>query len=454
LPKLKHYFAHAIASTLCAFTMMPAAAQNAATQEIAAPQQERPAWAPKGMGPALLFDAGTGDVLFEDRAGEAWYPASLTKMMTAFVVFKKIRDNQLRLDQQIVVSEQASAQAPSKVGVPPGKTVSVDWALQAVLVYSANDMAWVLAEAASGSVPAFATEMNEAAKAMGMTASHFVNPNGLFDPRQVTSARDMGVLAAVMLKEYPQHAKYFDQDYLKLGQRRLANRNALLREMPDADGMKTGFVCNSGFNLVASASRNGRRLMAVVLGSKSGQARMLAAKAMLEHGLSTTPQTTKPIATVTNVNAGLSGPVDMTPVTCPRKNPVLLADVDNLAGWSVALGPTYENPDVADIALRDYMTSPAGRIAPARGGVVRLAVEPQFSAMMWGMDQAQSEGLCTSFRAQGTSCNVNTPAFLDAVKASAEAQKQAVQAKRKRTVAQGSDVAPRQKKKPRKKKRK
>ena len=241
-------------------------------------------------GPTLLFDALTGEVLSQERAGEPWYPASLTKLMTAYIIFQKLRDGSLKIDQQIVVSEKAHLQEPSKIGIPTGKTVSVDFALQALLVYSANDMAYVLAEAASGNYERFADEMNAVAKNLGLSASHFVNPNGLFDPRHITSARDIGVLAAVIVNEFPQHAHYFSQDSMAVGKRRLANRNSLIRIMPEADGMKTGFVCNSGFNLVASATRNGRKLIAVVFGAKSGGNRAIIAKGLLEQGFAMLPQ--------------------------------------------------------------------------------------------------------------------------------------------------------------------
>ena len=180
--------------------------------------------------------------------------------MTAYIVFKKLKAGSLRLDQKILVSPLAASQEPSKIGMRPGSTISVDLALQTLLVYSANDMAYVLAEGANGTVFNFVQEMNATAQKLGLNATHFVNPNGLFDPRQLTSARDIGVLAAVIISEFPEHGRYFSQQHVAIGKRKLMNRNSLIRTMPEADGMKTGFVCNSGFNLVASATRGGRRL--------------------------------------------------------------------------------------------------------------------------------------------------------------------------------------------------
>src|SRR5207237_1149584 len=188
------------------------------------------------------------------RAGEPWYPASLTKLMTAYVVFQKIKAGALKLDQKITVSELAARQPPSKLGLAAGSTITVDLALQALLVYSANDMAYVLAEAAAGSAQHFVEEMNRAASGLGLSGTYFANPNGLFDPRQVISARDIGTLAATILREFPEHAHYFSQPFVAVGNRKLLNHNMLLRQMKIVDGMKTGFICNSGYNLVVSAS--------------------------------------------------------------------------------------------------------------------------------------------------------------------------------------------------------
>ena len=164
-------------------------------------------------------------------------------------------------------------------------------------------------------------------KALGLSATHFVNPNGLFDPRHISSARDIGVLAAVIVNEFPQHAHYFSQDYLAVGKRRLANRNSLIRIMPEADGMKTGFVCNSGFNLVASATRNGRKLIAVVMGAKSGGGRAIKAKEMLEQGFASCPQPGRhKVAEIVNLPQGAIVPTDMTTGVCKTKSPVQLAD--------------------------------------------------------------------------------------------------------------------------------
>jgi D-alanyl-D-alanine carboxypeptidase len=386
-------------------------------------------------GPSLLFDAQTGEVLAQERAGEPWYPASLTKLMTAYIVFQKLRDGSLKLDQQITVSEIAHSQEPSKIGIPTGKTVSVDFALQALLVYSANDMAYVLAEAASGSRDRFADDMNAVAKTLGLSASHFVNPNGLFDPRHVTSARDIGVLAAVIVNEFPQHAHYFSQDFLAVGKRKLANRNSLIRIMPDADGMKTGFVCNSGFNLVASATRNGRKLIAVVLGAKSGGNRAAIAKDLLEQGFAMTAQPGRhKVAEIVNLPQGAIVPADMTTGVCKAKSPVRLADGSDLAGWAISFG-TYDTMVKADMALRGRVLSPVGLGTRSAAGVVKLPEKAGFAAMLWNIPQADSLSLCTAYRAEGAHCDVMPPALVDQIAVYTKSTQPQV-----KPVAQGSEA--------------
>src|SRR5262245_17532278 len=171
-----------------------------------------------------------------------WHPASLTKLMTAYLTFKALGEGRLKLDQKIKVSWLAAQQPPSKIGIEGGGEVSVDFALQALLVHSANDMAVVLAEAVEGNLPSFVVAMNKTAKILGMSGKRFLNANGLHDPNHVSTARDLALLAKTIFDRYPQYRHYFDQEYMAVGKRKLANTNRLLRMMKEADGMKTGYV--------------------------------------------------------------------------------------------------------------------------------------------------------------------------------------------------------------------
>jgi D-alanyl-D-alanine carboxypeptidase len=367
-------------------------------------------------GPSVLFDPATQEVIAQDRAGEPWYPASLTKLMTAYVVFEKLRAGQLKLDQKIPVSALANAQPPSKIGVPAGQSVRVDFALQALLVYSANDMAFVLAEAASGSVPAFSAEMNAAARKLGMTGSHFVTPNGLFDPRNISTARDIAILASAILREFPEHDHYFSQETLRVGKRRLANRNSLLRQMPEADGMKTGFVCSSGFNLVATATRDGRRLGAVIMGAKSGKHRADLAEMLLVDGFSRPRTAGIRLDAIPNVITGGFVPADMTKQVCKWK-PVPLARAEDLGGWGISFG-NYESAVTADMALRGRMLSKSGISLPGMAGIIRLPEERGFAAAVWNLGQTDSEQACARYHAEKAPCAVIAPATLAGIAAS------------------------------------
>ena len=358
-------------------------------------------------GPSILFDPASGEVLSQDRAGEPWYPASLTKLMTAYVVFEKLKNGRLTLEQQIPVSELANSQPPSKIGVKVGGTVSVDFAVQALLVYSANDMAYVLAEASSGSIAGFASEMNAQARRLGMTGSHFVNPNGLFDPRHVSTARDIAILATALLRDFPERAHYYAQDSVGVGKRKLANRNSLIRQMPEADGMKTGFVCNSGFNLVATATHDGRKLGAVIFGANSGKHRADLAEMLLIDGFArATGQHTK-IASIANMKTGAVVPADMTKTVCKTK-PIALASSKEIGGWGISFG-SYESAETADMALRGRLLSSAGNSLTGTPGLIRLPGKGGYAAAMWNLDQQQSLAACALYRNEKAPCDVITP---------------------------------------------
>jgi D-alanyl-D-alanine carboxypeptidase len=236
----------------------------------------------------LLIDYETGKVLHSENSTQPWYPASVTKLMTAYVTLKAVKERRLALDTLLTVSPNAVAQAPSKMGFKAGTTVTVDNALKMLMVKSANDVAVVLAEGVSGSIEKFADDMNKAAARLGMVQTMYVNPNGLPADAQITSARDQAILARAILRELPEYELYWHISAIKFGRRTMRNYNTLIDRYPGADGMKTGFICASGFNLVASATRNGKRLIAVVLGAPSGPVRAVKAAQMLERGFQNT----------------------------------------------------------------------------------------------------------------------------------------------------------------------
>jgi D-alanyl-D-alanine carboxypeptidase len=282
----------------------------------------------------LVVEADTGKVLQADNATMPWYPASVTKIMTAYVTLKAVKEGRLSLDTVLTVSPVAASQSPSKMGFRPGIQVTVDNALKMMMVKSANDMAVVLAEGVGGSVDGFSGMMNQTAQKLGMTQTSYVNPNGLPADGQITSARDLAILARAVIRDLPEYEYFMHIPSIRYGRRVTQNFNKLIGRYPGADGFKTGFICASGYNLVASATRNGKRLIAVVLGASSGQARAVRAAQLLERGFGNGLGWLKPsLGTVDNLV-----PIDATPPNLrdemcngKRKRPATDEDADVVA---------------------------------------------------------------------------------------------------------------------------
>ncbi len=232
----------------------------------------------------LLIEASTGKVLHAENATYPWYPASVTKLMTAYTTLRAVKEKRLTFNTLLTMSRNAVAQQPTKMGFKLGTTLTVDNALKMLMVKSANDVAVAIAEGVGGSLEGFADLMNANARRLGMSQSHFINPNGLPSEGHVSSARDLGILARALFQEFPEAAPYWSIHSIRYGNRVMRNYNNLIDRYPGADGMKTGFICASGYNVVASATRNGRRLIAVVLGAYSGAVRAQKAGALLERG--------------------------------------------------------------------------------------------------------------------------------------------------------------------------
>jgi D-alanyl-D-alanine carboxypeptidase len=234
----------------------------------------------------LLIEAQTGKVLHAENATYPWYPASLTKLMTLYVTLQALREKRITGDTMVTVSARASSQAPAKMGFNAGTQLTLDNALKMLMVKSANDMAVTIAEGVSGSIEQFADDMNTTANRLGMVQSSYVNPNGLPADNQISSARDLGILARSLIRDFPEYSYYWHLPGIKFGKRITRNYNKLLTKYPGSDGMKTGYICASGFNLVATATRNGRQLIAVVLGAPSSAQRAEKAAQLLERGFS------------------------------------------------------------------------------------------------------------------------------------------------------------------------
>jgi D-alanyl-D-alanine carboxypeptidase len=295
----------------------------------------------------LVVEADTGKVLQADNATYPWYPASVTKLMTAYVTLKAVKDGRLTLDTLLTVSPVAASQSPSKMGFRPGIQVTVDNALKMMLVKSANDMAVVLAEGVGDSIDGFSAQMNQTAQRLGMTQSSYVNPNGLPADGQITSARDLAILARAIIRDLPEYEYFVHIPSIRYGRRVTQNFNKLIGRYPGADGFKTGFICASGYNLVASATRNGKRLIAVVLGASSGQMRAVRAAQLLERGFANNSLTwLRPsLGTVENLVPIDASPPNLRDEMCggKRKRPASDEDEETVANNAAGAASSGES---------------------------------------------------------------------------------------------------------------
>jgi D-alanyl-D-alanine carboxypeptidase len=233
---------------------------------------------------AVLMDASTNEILYEEQGTAIRHPASITKVMTLYLVFDALQSGRLHLDDQVYISPHAAYQKPSKLGLSPGRSISVEDAIRVVAVKSANDIAVALAEKIGGTEANFARMMTLKARQLGMRQTMFANASGLPDPAHFTSARDIAILSAALVRNHPDDYRYFSEQSFSYGRQRMANHNHLLGNVVGLDGIKTGFTVDSGFTLTASAIRGGRRLIAVVLGAPSSFSRNRDITAMLDAG--------------------------------------------------------------------------------------------------------------------------------------------------------------------------
>ncbi|MFA6154995.1 D-alanyl-D-alanine carboxypeptidase family protein [Mesorhizobium sp.] len=294
--------------------------------------------------PVVLFDLDSGRILQQQDAFKRWYPASLSKLMTAYVTFRALAAGEVHLDSPIKVTKHSAAEPPSKMGFKPGSVMRLDNALKMMLVKSANDIAMAVGENIGGSQAAFAERMNAEAARLGMNGTHFVNPNGLYSPDQYTTARDLAVLVMAIRREFPQYAPWFSIEGLAVGKKAIPNYNLLIGRYPGADGMKTGFVCSSGFNMIGSATRNGRTLVAVVLGEKSAVSRAEAAAKLLDQGFDTPAAGTVTVATLAPYGDTVSAN-DMHDDVCKKKAPQEQSEAPPAAAADAPKSPYREKLD-------------------------------------------------------------------------------------------------------------
>ncbi|MER9306972.1 D-alanyl-D-alanine carboxypeptidase family protein [Mesorhizobium sp. M0496] len=320
--------------------------------------------------PVVVFDLGSGKILQHQDAFKRWYPASLSKLMTAYVTFRAIAAGEVQLDSPIKVTKHSASEPPSKMGFKPGSVMRLDNALKMMLVKSANDIAMAVGENVGGSQAAFAERMNAEAIRLGMNGTHFVNPNGLYSPDQYTTARDLAVLVMAIRREFPQYASWFSIEGLAVGKKAIPNYNLLIGRYPGADGMKTGFVCPSGFNMIGSATRNGRTLVAVVLGEKSAVTRAETAAKLLDQGFDTPAAGSATVTTLAPYGDTVS-PNDMHDEVCKKKAPQEQSEAPPVVAKDVPKSPYQKKldhvPTLVAVGLGGA-TGPAPKAVLDQGG--------------------------------------------------------------------------------------
>ncbi len=307
--------------------------------------------------PRIVVDVTTGKILEHQEAFQKWYPASLTKMMTAYTVFRAIKAGRVKLESPVVMSKKSTAQPASKIYLKPGDWLTLDGALKIMLVKSANDVSYAIGEQVSGSMPAFVDEMNREAARIGMSSSRFINANGLPGKGQYTTARDLALLAVAIKQEFPEYGHYFAVEAVSTGKREYGNYNLLIGRFAGADGMKTGFICASGFNQVSSATRKGRSVVSIVLGADSLSGRADLSADLLEKGLATRPVGSNTLANLRPYGEARDSVVDISKEICSGKGKKTRSETKDEAGRNKLKSPYIrENPGPLDVELVTIVT--------------------------------------------------------------------------------------------------
>ncbi len=338
---------------------------------------------------SIVVDEATGQILSQSNADVETYPASLTKMMTLYLTFEALQRGKITLNQSLPVSADAASEPPTKLGLVPGDTITVSQAIRGMIIKSANDAAVVIAEALGGSVDGFAQKMNAKALALGMTRSYFRNPNGLPDPGQHTTARDLARLAMALYRDFPQYYPLFSETRFVFRGRTYITHNRFVLRYPGADGLKTGYINASGFNLAASAIRNGRRIVGVVLGGRSPTLRDAQMWALLDQGFGTaTPATANnslllasSAGNVPSLKPGDAGDGTDDTLEDGTPAPVVAAAQSALASPPAAPGTgivqKQQTAPVIQLQLQEPPAAPAARPAAAPGKLAAALPPPQ-----------------------------------------------------------------------------
>ena len=370
---------------------------------------------------SLVVDVETGQVISADAPNHLWYPASLTKMMTVYLALSEIEAGRLSFDDKIKVSAYAAGQSPVKFGLKAGQVITVRQAINATIVASANDAAVALAEKVAGSEDSFALRMTSMARDLGMARTVFRNASGLPNDGQVTTARDLAVLASALLRDYPKHYPLFNQRAVTIGKRSRGTVNSILGSYAGADGFKTGFTCGSGYNLVASATRDGRRLVGVVLGSPNRGQRVMEMTALLNRAFAAEAPAGPKLAElgqVITVADNGAAPTILSGGSCSAAQMAgeeggTITSAARLSGWGVVFG-AYPERGKAKQVLKSA-TDALGKLAKGgRPAIVQKAYEgtARYSAMLVGLDQQAAGKACKALWDKNAYCLALSPQVL------------------------------------------
>ena len=338
---------------------------------------------------AIVVDAASGEVLYARRADQPRYPASITKVMTVYMVFEALATGRMSLNDPVVFSRHAANQSPSKLGLRPGESLSVDQALRIVATKSANDVAVALAEKIGGSEARFSALMTLRAQELGMTNTRFVNASGLPDTRQISTARDIAILSRAVLRDYPQYYHYFSEKQTTFRGQRISTHNRLLMKMPGVDGIKTGFTNASGYNLAASAVRDGKRLIAVVLGGNSTASRDDNVEDLLLAGFDVMNK--RRSGERITIAANMREPDDVS-------GPILRPSVEQGSGEQQGLRVVVSDPDLRGPLDATPAATVATAPAPAPGPVRVATATPPSSSSAFRCSPARWSRSSSSWR--------------------------------------------------------